>query len=156
MEPGQTYHIYNHANGDENLFREPDNYRYFLKQYQKHVHPVVDTFAYCLMPNHFHILVRVKDINYLTGAFPKFQTLEKFKNINEEDKRISYFVSKQFANFFSSYTQAFNKMFNRKGSLFIKNFKRKTIDSDQQWQDTFQYIHHNTWVCEKHGRLGME
>ncbi|MEX2592037.1 MAG: transposase, partial [Anditalea sp.] len=61
MEPGQTYHIYNHANGTENIFREEENYRYFLRQYEKYLGPVVNTFAYCLMPNHFHMLVRVRE-----------------------------------------------------------------------------------------------
>ena len=61
MIPGTTYHIYNHANGRENLFREDDNYRFFLKQYRKYVNPVADTFAYNLLPNHFHFLLRIKE-----------------------------------------------------------------------------------------------
>jgi putative transposase len=128
METGLTYHIYNHANGTENIFREEENYRYFLQQYAKYLGDVVDTYAYCLMPNHFHLLIGVKELDHST--FPKSETLEKF-------------VSKQFANFFSSYTQSFNKMYERRGSLFIKNFKRKSIETDKQWQDTFLYIHLN-------------
>lgn len=128
MEAGQTYHIYNHANGSENIFREEENYRYFLQQYAKHLGEVVDTYAYCLMPNHFHLLVGVKELD--NSTFPKFETLEKF-------------ISKQFSNFFSSYTQSFNKMYERRGSLFIKNFKRKSIETEKQWQETFLYIHLN-------------
>jgi len=147
MEAGQTYHIYNHANGSENLFREEENYRFFLQQYKKHLAEVVDTYAYCLMPNHFHFLLKVKEANVLKKnptfekkieTFPKFRTLEKL-----ESEHYSHFVSKQFSNLFSSYTQAFNKKYDRKGSLFMKNFKRKPIESIKQWQETFLYIHLN-------------
>ncbi|MFO7822659.1 MAG: transposase [Cyclobacterium sp.] len=135
MEPGQSYHIFNHANGAENLFREEENYRFFLKQYNKYLDKVVDTYAYCLMPNHFHFLVGVCSENRLRSTFPKFETLEKL-------------VTRQFANFFSSYTQSYNKVYQRRVSLFIKNFKRTPILSEQQWQEAFLYIHLNP---VKHG-----
>jgi putative transposase len=135
MELGQSYHIYNHANGMENIFREEENYRFFLQQYQKYLGEVVDTYAYCLMPNHFHLLVGVKDMEVLRSTFPKFETLEKL-------------VSKRFSNFFSSYTQSFNKVYDRKGSLFIKNFKRIPVLDESQWQETFLYINLNP---VKHG-----
>ena len=135
MEPGQSYHIFNHANGSENIFREEENYRFFLQQYAKYLGVVVDTYAYCLMPNHFHLLVGVKSEETLKSTFPKFETLEKL-------------VSKQFSNFFSSYTQSFNKVYGRKGSLFMKNFKRTPILDERQWQENFLYIHLNP---VKHG-----
>jgi hypothetical protein len=68
LVPRQTYHFYNHANGNDVLFRTDENYRYFLKQYVKHLCPVFDTFAYCLLPNHFHFLIRVKDENTVVEA----------------------------------------------------------------------------------------
>ena len=61
LEPDHFYHIYNHANGIENLFRTEDNYHYFLKKYHQHISPIAETWAYCLMPNHFHFLVRIKE-----------------------------------------------------------------------------------------------
>ena len=61
LEPGSIYHIYNHAVGKENLFLSPDNYSYFLKRYQFFINPVADTYVYCLMLNHLHFLVEVKD-----------------------------------------------------------------------------------------------
>ncbi|WKK79240.1 transposase [Marivirga arenosa] len=135
METGQTYHIYNHANGSENIFREEENYRFFLKQYKKHLADVVDTYAYCLMPNHFHFLVKVKEADVLK----KNPTFEKLDSLDEIEAK----ASKQFANLFISYTMAFNKKYNRKGSLFMKNFKRKPIESIEQWQEAFLYIHIN-------------
>lgn len=134
MTPGTTYHIYNHANGTENLFRENENYRYFLSLYKKHIQPIAKTCAYCLLPNHFHFLIEIKDMETLKEAFSKLETSEKM---------IEKKLSKQFSNFFSAYTQAFNIRYGRKGSLFIKNFKRKPIESVSQWQETFLYIHLN-------------
>ena len=54
LQFGQYYHIYNRGNNRENLFAEQRNYPYFLKLYAKHILPVAKTFAYCLLPNHFH------------------------------------------------------------------------------------------------------
>lgn len=61
LEEGGYYHIYNRANGSDNLFRQKSDYRHFLRLYQKYIVPVADTFAWVLMPNHFHLLVRIKE-----------------------------------------------------------------------------------------------
>ncbi|MEP4532208.1 MAG: hypothetical protein ABJ004_03925 [Cyclobacteriaceae bacterium] len=127
MEPGVFYHVYNHANGDENLFREEKNYHFFLKQWAKYIEPIADTYAYCLMPNHFHALIRT---HQLEPPFGKFATFQKF-------------TSKQFSNLFSSYTQAYNKVYDRRGSLFIPNFKKKEITSDDYFTAVITYIHRN-------------
>lgn len=134
--PEGYYHVYNRANGRENLFTEDDNYFYFLQKYKQHVAPIADTLAYALMPNHFHFVVRVREIDVLKRTFPKFETLEK---LSEQ----SNFLSKQFSNLFSSYTQSFNKMYQRKGSLFMKNFKRNQITSETHLKRAIIYVHRN-------------
>jgi len=58
--PGSYYHIYNRANGFHNLFFKKENYRYFLEKYARYTNQYIDTFAYCLLPNHFHFLIRPK------------------------------------------------------------------------------------------------
>lgn len=130
LEPDTFYHVYNRANGNEKVFASDDNYSFFLRQYKAYIAPVAHTYCYCLMPNHFHFLIKVKNEAELTETFPKFGTLEKV-------------ISKQFANFFSSYTQAFNKQQNRKGSLFMKNFKRKKIKDEKYLRKIVHYIHCN-------------
>lgn len=133
MNPETYYHIYTHANGFENLFRVEDNYRFFLKRYDHFISPIADTLAWCLMPNHVHFLIRIKSEADLELSFGKFETFEK----------IEYRISKQFSNLFSSYTQAFNKVYKRRESLFIPNFKRKEIDSDLYLTRVIAYIHNN-------------
>ena len=61
IEFGKFYHIFNRGNNSENLFLTHDNYSYFLSLYYKYISQVADTYAWCLMPNHFHMLIRVKD-----------------------------------------------------------------------------------------------
>lgn len=141
MEPTQSYHIYNHANGIENIFREEENYRFFLQQYAKYLSGVVDTYAYCLMPNHFHLMVGVR--SDLAG----FENLPGLSStqLGHASKNP---VIKAFSNFFNSYAKAFNKRFERKGSLFVEHFKRGLILDERQWQETFLYIHLNP---VKHG-----
>jgi REP element-mobilizing transposase RayT len=132
MEPGQSYHIFNHANGKENIFLEEENYRFFLQQYQKYLGEVVDTYAYCLMPNHFHLVVGVR--SDLSG----FQNLTGLIQHPSKNPAI-----KGFTDFFNSYTKAINKRYERKGNLFIRAFKRTPILYERQWQETFLYIHLN-------------
>ncbi|MFH1319516.1 MAG: hypothetical protein ABII90_02530 [Bacteroidota bacterium] len=148
LEPDRYYHIYNHANGKDDLFASDGNYRFFLDKYGTHIASVADTFCYCLMPNHFHLLVCIKSEetleSYFRSAFPKFRTLEKLP--------IENLLSKQFSNLFSAYTQAFNKQQNRKGSLFMKNFKRKPVKKEKYLIKLAHYIHYNPvehGFCEK-------
>jgi len=150
--PDTSFHIYNHANGFENVFREAENYRFFLEKYCLHISPVAETYAYCLMPNHFHLVVRIrkreiieelirnKKESLATSTLPKFQTLEVFVASDDE---IEKFLSKQFSNLFSSYTQSFNKVYSRMGSLFIKNFKREPIYNKPHFLSAVVYTHRN-------------
>jgi putative transposase len=133
MQPATFYHIYTHANGNENLFRTDENYRFFLKKFALHINPVADTYCYCLMPNHIHFLIKIKEEADLEATFGKFETFQKL-----ESK-----LSKQFSNLFSSYTQSYNKVFSRKGSLFIPNFKRKEIKDEAYLTQVIRYIHFN-------------
>lgn len=124
LSPESIYHIYNRANGSEKMFLSDENYRFFIQKYREHISPFADTFCYCLMPNHFHFLIRIKTEVELK------ETLEKL-------------LSKQFSNFFSSYTQAFNKQQNRMGSLFMKNFKRIKVTEQRYLLNLVHYIHYN-------------
>jgi putative transposase len=117
--PYAYYHIYNRAIGNEKLFLNEDNYLFFLKRFKELVLPELEVYCYCLMPNHFHFLVSIKEA----------------KNPGE--------VEKKFSNFFSSYTQSFNKVNQRKGSLFIKTFKRKQITDKNYLIKLVHYIHYN-------------
>jgi putative transposase len=129
------YHIYNHSNGADNLFRTEENYSYFLKKYAQYFNVAADTYAYCLMPNHFHFLLRIK---------AKHDLIELFKNEDLEDvKNLSNLLAQQFGNFFNSYAKSINKQFDRKGSLFNGSFKRKEVNNKAYFRNLVHYIHYN-------------
>src|SRR5438552_1139185 len=128
---GQYYHIYNKGNNNEKLFFTEANYTYFLEKFTEHLYEFVKIYSYCLLPNHFHFLIKVENekIN-LTG----------FKNLSGLKTRT---ISQAFSNFFNSYTKSINKQEVRLGNLFHRPFKRKLIDKDEYLISVICYIHRN-------------
>lgn len=166
LQPNCSFHIFNHANGFDNIFEEDENYRFFLAKYERYIQPIAETYAYCLLPNHFHLVVRIRrrevleELYCAAGCiksttfsnstnfskvpnFGKVDRIEKAEVRTPTDEELERFVSKQFANLFSSYTQAFNKLNNRRGSLFIKNFKRELINNKAYFETAIAYTHRN-------------
>ena len=97
--PGSYYHIYNHANGSDLLFKSPDNYDFFINRYIKHVSGAVNTLAYCLMSNHFHLLIQLKTESDIINKIESKRVLSNYDTAECEaakEKVISLFVSKQF------------------------------------------------------------
>lgn len=134
LEPDCTYHIYNRAVGNEKLFITEANYKFFLKKYQEYISPFADTFCYCLMPNHFHLLIRIKEKN-------------KLKPLINQIQKVPEYCSLQFSNFFNSYSKAFNKQEKRKGVLFMRPYSRKKISDMDYFRKVVLYIHRNPVVA---------
>lgn len=132
LEEGVYYHIYNRGNGGENVFREKRNYEYFMRLYAQHLEPFVETFAYCLLKNHFHLLVRIKDV---TG----FQKPVTSRPID---------ATQAFSNWFNAYAKAYNKAYARNGSLFQRPFRRVPVVTEGHLYNVVRYIHRNP---QKHG-----
>ncbi|MFA7380245.1 MAG: transposase [Bacteroidia bacterium] len=123
LTPVCFYHIYNRGINGENLFKEKKNYAHFLTRLEKYILPVAEIYAYCLLKNHFHLLVRIRENHQLDA-------------------------SKQFAHCFNSYTQGINKLYKRTGGLFQTPFKRKEVTTENYITWLIWYIHANP---EKHG-----
>jgi len=130
FEENTFYHIFNHAVGNENLFHNNDNYRYFLKKYTQYTENVLDTYAYCLMPNHFHFLVKIKPYEYLE-QLPKFSG-----NVHK-------FVMQKLSNLLNAYAKAYNRKYKRKGALFLDYTKRVAIKNENYFTTIVNYIHQN-------------
>lgn len=135
LQPGRFYHVFNRGVNGEALFREERNYRYFLEKYAHHVVPVAKTFAYALLPNHFHLLVQVR------------RTAAR-SDCDQKDTLTTKRIARAFANLFSGYAKAINKAYGRTGSLFERPFQRIEIDSGRYFQHVVRYIHQNP---ERHG-----
>jgi len=129
LKPGNFYHIYNRGINSCDLFHEPTNYEHFLGLYDKYISPVADTFAWVLMPNHFHLLVKI---------LPNLQGFENLEGLNAEKR-----IKQQFSNLFNAYTKAFNKRYYRTGSLFEHTFRRNHIANKAYLKNVTLYIHNN-------------
>jgi REP element-mobilizing transposase RayT len=118
-----------------------------LEKFYQYLSELIDVYSYCLLPNHFHFLIRVKEVedDARNEDLPGFGISNKVKDndsiapSDEIDKQIS----EAFRRFFICYSQAINKQQNRTGSLFQKNFKRKLIDKETYLTRIIYYIHLN-------------
>jgi len=138
LEYGGYYHIYNRGINSCPIFKETSNYEHFLCLYDRYITPVADTFAWVLMGNHFHLLVRIKEEQEIRciPADEKHQEAKPYKPIN------------QFKHLFNAYAQAFNKRYKRTGALFETPFERLRIESETYFKVLVMYIHNNP---VKHG-----
>ncbi len=59
FEENKIYHIYNRGNNQQSIFFNPENYLFFLAKIKIELTPYCKILAYCLMPNHFHLMVYV-------------------------------------------------------------------------------------------------
>ena len=140
------YHIYNRGNNRQNVFFEERNYRYFLQLYAKYIEPVADTYAYCLLPNHFHLLVRTKSVDEQEATWEK--TLRVSETLRVSGPFKPKRPSQQFGSLFNAYAKAINRVSDHTGSLFENPFGRIEVDSDTYFVRLVTYIHQNP---EKHG-----
>ena len=133
LQCGSIYHIYNKGNGRESLYKEEKNYYYFLDLFKKYLHQIVYLYAYCLLPTHFHLVVRIKE----------WEKIEKC--INNEDH-----IWLTFRTFLGTYTKAINRVYRRSGHLFEGGYSRRLVEKDQYFFDLIRYIHQNP---ENHGMV---
>ncbi len=137
MEAEKFYHVYNRGIDGCRIFSKHSHYIRFLEKYALLLSPFLDTYAYCLMGNHFHFLVRTKSEKDIFEFAPHLA-----KN------KIGKVFSTQFGHFFNGYSQHFSLDIGRTGKLFEKPFRRKEVDNTDYFQKLIYYIHSNP---KKHG-----
>jgi putative transposase len=129
FEQDGTYHIFNRSN--ETVFYNRENYIFFLKKIKEHILPCAHILSYCLMPNHFHIILNVK------SEGTKFLKKDKIEEMQV--------LSRAIGTVLSSYTQALNKQVGRKGSLFAHKTKAKILNdaTNDYGLNCFMFVHQN-------------
>lgn len=142
MFPETYYHIYNRGINKTNIFFEDSNYSFFLEKFASYISPIADTYAYCLLKNHFHFLIR----------FKSEEEIRSFINTNADRvlNPVSVGISRQFSHFFNSYSQSINRKYDRTGGLFETPFRRIPVEDDQYFTKLISYIHLNP---QKHGLI---
>ena len=143
---GHYYHIFNRGADKRAIFHEKENYLFLLRRVKKYARMFrISVIAYCLMPNHYHFLLR-----------------------QDEDDSIGTFMHRVF----NSYVKAFNKHYGRQGTLFEARFKSLHVDNEHYLLQACLYIHANPvkdgfvtqpeawpysnyleWIGERDGRL---
>ena len=140
LEGGKYFHLFNRGINRNPIFFQPENYHYFLILWKKYLSNYLEVLAYCLLPNHFHFLIRLKENIELEMDGNTQKVIDK--------TRIGKVVSENIRRVFISYSQAINRQENRTGGLFTRNYKRIEILEDDHLRYLFFYIHTNP---EKHG-----
>jgi len=123
LEPGKFYHIYNRAKNGEPLFPEEEAIQFFPTLSKTHVVPVAETWAYCILYDHVHFLVRLKE------------------DLNGNPY-------KPFALLFNSYAKGYHKRNGQNGKLFRFKLKRVEIRRESVLREVIRYINQN---ARKHG-----
>jgi putative transposase len=124
------YHVYNRTFQSTRAFRSDRNYRYFIDKLSM-LKPLCDLLAYCLMPDHFHLLL------HIPGGSAGLAPLSHVK----ESPQMQV-ICRKIGTLLSSYTQGFNKHERRVGSLFQPRTKSKQLDLEHAF-NCFYYIHQN-------------
>ena len=164
LEKGKFYHIYNRGINSCNLFKDSKTYEHFLNLYDKYISPVADTYAWVLMPNHFHLLVRIKEnvvykysnsdrsIDAVRFEKSKWETIDL--SACEASDSVTIAATKtnnikipkahlHFSHLCNAYCKYFNAYTGRHGSLFERPFDRKEITDKEYFKNLVIYIHNN-------------
>jgi putative transposase len=137
FEQNRIYHIYNRGNNRQKIFFNRENFLHFLRKIRDKLAPHCDILAFCLMTNHFHIMIQTNENSV------------KSKKVGKDDRNV---ISEAFRQILSSYSQSINKQERRTGSLFEQNTEAKelaAIEIDFETTLTcFNYIHQNPYVAK--------
>ncbi|MBN2730122.1 MAG: hypothetical protein JXR53_12935 [Bacteroidales bacterium] len=165
FKPEHIYHIYNQGNNRQRIFFKAENYVFFMKKIERHVLPYADILAWCLMPNHFYLMVRVREVE-----IPKERVDEGFSQCgihlthpmtqsHRMSKTKQQTLNSSIAIMLRSYTRAINKQEGFSGSLFRSKTKAEFVNcskvtpsfssgeisnrEEQYLLTCFNYIHQN-------------
>jgi len=117
LSDGLIYHVLNRGNRREKVFHKDKDYWTFLeliKEAKKH-YPI-DIFAYCLMPNHFHIVVRPCQANYLSKWMQWLMT---------------------------SHVRRYHRHYKTTGHIWQGRFKSFVIQKDEHLLTVLRYVERN-------------
>ncbi len=110
------YHVYNRGNNSQILFFSRKNYLFFLKKIKTYVSPYADILAWCLMPNHFHLMIYVNEV--------ELELISEEEQANQDilllKKRL---LNDSISIMLRSYTRAIQKQNKITGSLFQNRTK---------------------------------
>ncbi len=132
FDKGYIYHIYNQGNNKQKIFFNRENYLFFLRKIKAYILPYGDILAWCLMPNHFHLMVYVRELEVESAIWGATSSCTP-----NHTPKIS--LNHSLGIILSSYTKAINKQKNRSGSLFRKRTKAECVNCPKGISPSFVY-----------------
>lgn len=140
LEFNSVYHIYNCGINGCSIFTFDEDYDQFLFRLDKYILPIADIYAWALLGNHFHLLLKIKKEEEI-NTLKELHLLEnKTKELSDTKKPD---INKQFSHLFNSYSNYYNNKHSRHGALFERAFKRKKIENREYFKRCLIYIHQN-------------
>jgi putative transposase len=134
FQSGQIYHIFNQGNKRQKIFFKRENYLFFLKKLRQFVLPYCDILAWCLMPNHFHLMVLVnkvqlslQDRSELPRQVVRSRSATPSRTPTANQPLAKENLNKSIGIMLSSYTRAIQKQENFTGSLFRQKTKAECV-----------------------------
>jgi len=121
FEEGHLFHLFNQGNNREQIFYSRENYLFFLNKIKQQILPHADILAWCLMPNHFHLLIYVHTI---------CDSSDDLKSSDESHTLKKRLLTDSIAIMLRSYTRAINIQEKRSGSLFRSHTKAECVSKD--------------------------
>ncbi|PLX08828.1 MAG: hypothetical protein C0596_05905 [Marinilabiliales bacterium] len=152
LQKDYIYHIFNQGNNRQEIFFNRANYLYFMGKIKTYVLPYADVFAWCLMPNHFHLMVKVNKINLSISLEPcQGLTLSQALTSNGACKLRTF--NDSIGILLRSYTRAINKQEKRTGSLFRKETKAECITQNLDYTPSFYNTQYGTIINSRQKEL---
>ena len=142
FEYDNYYHVYNKTGTGIRLFKENNDYEIFLARFNRYLGQYLDVYAYVLMPNHFHLLIKVKDEQSIFTKACEEKTIKSGELLKNEI-HVNDFIVDQFKRWLSSYTITYKNKYEHVGSVFMNKFKRIGSQSMERNIYWLAYIHHN-------------
>jgi putative transposase len=140
FEKGNLYHIYNQGNNKQKIFFNKENYLFFLKKIRTYILPFADILAWCLMPNHIHIMVFVNEVEVLvtvddTDGVTRSHPVSKKRTLNQSK-----------AIMLRSYTRAIHKQNGSSGALFREATKAECLNEPKGITPSFYNTNSGTII----------
>ncbi len=143
LQAGFYYHIYNRGIDGAKIFFSESDYQKFLNRYHYYLGLSVETYAYSLLQNHFHILIRLLPEEQVAKKIDRgSHNVEQFYILPKKEGKV-FKAETLLGHFFNSYTKYINSKYGRSGALMEGNFKRKEIQKVEYLQHCICYINRN-------------
>ncbi len=153
FEPDQFYHVVFRSIDGVKLFLNNNQKQIFLNKWIQFMQPFCRIWAYCLLENHVHLVLKIEKAQSICAEIEKWSEDVQTKAIQNylSDKSESHFdemLERQVNRFLVSYVNTFNNEIVRKGGLFQKPFRHVLIVEEAHLQQAIVYVHAN---AQKHG-----